>query len=288
MPHEGLVSDAARITWRHPYLWLLGLLGGGGGLLFTSVYLHQGPVSDPDLPTLALAALIEGLQLVYTIVAFLVSCVAGGALVRAAAEHDAGRPFRLGWAVQAGLRAFPAVLVVQLPVLVAGTIGLTALGLVVLLVIAAMRAMDTVGTLLTIVVGLNLLLGLLGVVVAASLLVTLASRAVVLEQRGPLRALARAWSLLGRHPSSLIIAWLVAALLALLPGLVLSVFESLTSGLVNPIGDVYVNFGTGAIDASAGGVVFGDVVAVLSGALGTYFGVYWTLVFRRLQAATPA
>jgi hypothetical protein len=285
MLHDGLVSSAARITWRHPYLWLLGLLGGGGGLFFTGFYQRLPPVSDPDL---VLAALVEGLQLMYTTIAFLVSCVAGGTLARAVAEHDAGRPFRLGWAMQAGLRAFPAVLVVQLPMFFAGTLGVAALGLVVLVVTAAMPAMDTVGTLVTIVGGLNLLLGLLGVAVMASLLVTLATRAVVLEQRGPVRALARAWSLLGRHLSSLIVAWLVAVLLALLPGLVLSVFESLASGLVNPIGDVYVSLGVGGIDASAGSTVFDDIVAVLSGALGTYFGVYWTLVFRRLQAAAQA
>src|SRR4029077_15725980 len=128
------LSRALRITWRRPWLWLLALLAGessGAGGSGSSSSSFQQPTggssgngagganfTPPDLGWLpgwlaGHAGLLLGIAvaiLVIGILLFLLSCVAEGALIRAAAELDQGQQVTLGRAWSAGIGSFWRVL----------------------------------------------------------------------------------------------------------------------------------------------------------------------------------
>src|ERR1700737_3006468 len=111
MNYGGMPPPALAISWRHKYLWLLALLAGDGamfGLQNAQGLSGRRNGGGSQLGTdasgqfsawaAAHAGLLWGgaivLALVF-IILLLVSAVANSALIRAAAEHDQGRPFGL-------------------------------------------------------------------------------------------------------------------------------------------------------------------------------------------------
>jgi hypothetical protein len=124
MRYDEIMSRAWAIVWRHSYLWLLGLLGGGEASLsplgfgpFEPNLRPSGNAPGP-LPLGTISAqvtnwlsthvtLLVGLAallFLYLLAYFVLSCVTTPALIRAAAEHDADRIFgsRLAWQVGSG------------------------------------------------------------------------------------------------------------------------------------------------------------------------------------------
>ena len=111
------VTRSFRIAWRHKYLWLIALFSGEGGAGFNSSF-NQGTGSRTGTPSTAqiqqqvttwvsehvgLIVFLIVLWVVLAVAFFILAAVCEGATVRAAAEHDAERPFGLGWAWRSGV-----------------------------------------------------------------------------------------------------------------------------------------------------------------------------------------
>jgi hypothetical protein len=302
MRYDEIVGRAWTILWRHRYLWLLGLLGGGeasfgfpglpgfgpSGGQPPTLRLGAVPAQLATWPSdhLALLVVLGVLLLAYALAYFLVSCAATPALVRAAAEHDAGRPFGLRIAWRVGVGTFPRLLGLRLLVLLAWLVALAILAA--LLGVTAVLAVSH-QTLAAIAAGLflaGLVLLLIPGGVALGLVVTLAVRAIVLEQLGVLAAIARGSQLLYRRLGRVLLLWFLQLALALVIGLALAAATLALGGLLVAIGiGGFAGFGVSGGLTTAVVLLFVLIVLTvpLAGAANTYLNVYWTLAFRRLE-----
>jgi hypothetical protein len=300
MQYGELITRAWTIVWRHRYLWLLGALGGGeagtsfggfgnvgNGANFGGGRGQVGQWAQQALP------LLFGLGIVLVIVAiayFLISCVATGALVRAAAEHDAERPFGLRTAWQVGTRTFAPILGLRLLALaIVFVVAIVLTGLVLAGVASLSGGSAVLGGL---AIGLFVLLAiaLIPAAIALSLVFTLATRAIVLEERRVLDALGRGVSLLSARLGRVLLVWLLGLLLGLAVGVLTGIAVAVAAiplALVGVI--VYAGFGTGAALTTGIPLVLMFTLAAIavSGAAGSYISTYWTLAFRRLELDAP-
>jgi hypothetical protein len=316
MPYGEVISRSFAIFWRHKYLWLLGALGGGeassGGGFGNLGNLFGGTGNGgagtggggggggPDLNALLLrwltqhlllVAVLVALLVVFFVVYFFVSCVATPATVRAAAEHDAERPFDLRLAWRAGGSVFLSILGLRLLTLLIGFLVLALFVLLLVLGLSSAAAGQGGGVGLAIALGVLLLLALIPFGIGFGLTLTLATRAIVLEERGLFPALGRGFQLLTHRLGRVLLLWLIQIALTLALGLVLGV---LSLALAVPLGVLLAvgYFGGGGLDGllTAGAiaiVVYLIGVTLLTGAGGAYTTTYWTLAFRRLETETP-
>ncbi len=306
MRYDEIVGRSWTIVWRYRYLWLLGLLGGGEasvglpGFSFPGTGMHfpggQPVASQPATVPVPFVTWLSGhvtllvtlgiLLLLYALAYFLVSCAATPALVRAAAEHDADRSFGFRVAWQVGLGTFPRILGLRLLVVLAWLVALAILaallGTTIALAVSHQIAAAIAAALLLVGLGLLLIPG----AIALGLIVTLAVRAIVLEQRRVLAGLARGAQLLYRRLGRVLLVWLLGLALGLMVGLVVSVVIAFLGALLAVIGiGSFAGLGTtgGLTTAAVLLFVFIVLAAPLAGAASTYLSVYWTLAFRRLE-----
>jgi hypothetical protein len=129
MDYTTLIGEAWRLTWRHRFLWLLGLLAGGAvGMPAATGGSGNGvrwETSQRELeqfnPTVAAAArdiatwaslnagllvFAAGLALLVFLALVVLSLIAQGGMARATADLALGQPSSLGRAWRAGLRLF--------------------------------------------------------------------------------------------------------------------------------------------------------------------------------------
>ena len=328
MQYGELITRSFAIAWRRRYLWLLAILGGadvtsGGGFNFSGAgnafsgggSTGGGASTGAGAPAAGSPAALQdavnavgrflqdnagtivllGAVLVVVAIAWwLLSCVTTGALVRATAEHDAERPFGLGVAWRTGLETFWAMLGLRLigvlwTIVVVGSIVGSIVGAVVLGVSAYLSNQAAV---LGAVITVGLLVG--AVLVLASIPVgiafILATRAVVLEQRGPLSALGRGFGLLWSRIGRVLLVWLLQVGLALAAGLGLAIVVIpvvlVLGGIVLAAG-VAGGVGAGVVVGIPVALLLFAVVLVLGALIGVYLSAYWTLAFRRLEIDAP-
>jgi hypothetical protein len=308
MPYWELVTRSFRISWRHKYLWLLAFFAGEGGGSFnfnssTSVPSRSnGGRNAPDVGAinqqisqwiaehvgLILAASVAIILL--AIAFFVLAAVCEGAVVRAAAEHDAERPFGLGWAWRAGTATMGAMIVFRLLLL--------ALALPLLIVFVALAIGFVVaisgqnGLLIALLVVFGILFVLASIVYLLLLffLDRLGTRALVLEQLGAMAALRRAYALITKRLGRLLLVWLVSIAVGTTVGIGLTIVGAI---LIIPA----VLF---AIAAYASGsavwwlvlvfaiLVLLPVLLVLSAFLAAQGSTFWTLAYRRMEIDQPA
>src|SRR5256886_10048928 len=118
MQYWEVVTRSFRISWNHKYLWLIALFSGEGGAGFNYSYNQRTggrPASTPNLTAIqqlvttwitdhiGLIIVLAVVWLVLVVAFFILAAVCEGATVRASAEHDAERPFGLGWAWRSGV-----------------------------------------------------------------------------------------------------------------------------------------------------------------------------------------
>jgi hypothetical protein len=301
MQYGELITRAWTIVWRHRYLWLLGALGGGeagtnfggfgnvgNGANFGGGRGQVGQWVQQALP------LLLGLGIVLFVVAiayFLISCVATGALVRAAAEHDAERPFGLRMAWHVGTRKFAPILGLRLlAFVIVLVVAIVLTGLVLAGVASLSGGGAAVLGALAIALAVLLVIALIPAAIAFSLVLTLATRAIVLEERRVFDALGRAVRLLSARLGRVLLVWLLGLLLGLAVGVITGIALAVAAiplALVGVI--VYAGFGTAATLTAAIPlvIVFALAAIAVSGAAGSYISTYWTLAFRRLELDAP-
>lgn len=317
MPYGEVISRSFSIFWRHRYLWLLGALGGGEavgggagsfsnvGNVFNGSSGSGGATGGGGSPAgadvgsqlsgwftdnLPLLIVLACLFLLFLIAYFFVSCIAAGATVRAAAEHDAERPFDLRLAWQAGRASFLSILGLRLMGLLAVLIALALLALLGLLGFVSAAAGQNAGIAVAVVLGILLTLALIPVAIGLTLALTLATRSIVLEQLRPFAALGRGTRLLFQRLGRVLLLWLIQVVLALALGIVAAIASFV---LLIPMAAI---LGIGyVVDGLEGALTTGAVLLLvyliatiaLNGAAGSYVSTYWTLAFRRLELQSP-
>lgn len=328
MEYGRLVGDAWRMTWRHRFLWLLGLFAGGasgysfnsgGGnvnsLIDDAVSGRRGPGGarpSPDaLPAeivrwfgdhlwvviLAVAALLA-LVLIF----FVASFFAQGGLTGATLELADGRDSSLRSALRTGRRLVWRYVGLWLVLVAVGIVVLLAVaayvGVAVLAVSAVQQPVWVIvpavlfGIVLALVVGLCLLI--FGVVV------TFAKRAIAFLDIGPITALGEGWRMLRASPGTSLLVWLLDLVLNIASTVIIT-FVALALLLLLAIPALIAWFGLGSNGGSAlypllgygavAGLAWVVAIWVLSGVAASFHWSYWTLAFLRLRAdavAAPA
>src|SRR2546422_7570105 len=140
MQYWEVVTRSFRISWNHKYLWLIALFSGEGGAGFNFSY-NQRTTGTPVSPAqfqqqvttwindhIGLIVFLIVLWLVLVIAFFILAAVCEGATVRAAAEHDAERPFGLGWAWRSGVTTMWVIVRFRLLLAALGLPGVLFLG----------------------------------------------------------------------------------------------------------------------------------------------------------------
>jgi hypothetical protein len=305
MRYGEVIQRSLSIFWRFRYIWLLGALGGGEtvgggfgnfGVTGQSSGSGNGTSSLPDQfsaefgqwfsADLPLLGALLGLLVLFLVVYLVLSCATVGATVRAAAEHDAERPFGLGLAWQAGWQTF-------LPILGLRLLGFL-LALPALALIGGVAALATLSAIqgsadgiVTAILAAIIVVPMLGVAaIVLGVVWTLATRSIVLEQRGVGGALRRGFGQLSSRLGRVTLVWLIALGVGILSGLGAGVLAGL---LLLPfllvLAATYAALGVDAA-LSVGAVLallYIIGVVMLNGAVGSFLTTYWTLAFRRLE-----
>jgi hypothetical protein len=296
MPYWDVVTRSFKIAWNHKYLWLVAFFAGesGGNLTFN----YSPPTNkSPDLPAMQEQAtswvsdhtgLIVALGLAWLVLAiglFILGAVCEGATIRGSAEHDAERPFGLRPAWTMGVHTMWAIVRFRL-VLLALYLPLFILVVAWLvgLVVALLR--QDAGLLLSLVVG-GLLLFLVFFIYAVYLLFIdrFGSRAIILEERKALPAVARAHRLLFRRFGRSLLVLILSLAIALA---IVIVLGCLSSVLVLPLLlAIYASSATGSAAfwpvLILTAIVLIPVYLAVGGFLAAQSSTYWTLAFRRLD-----
>jgi hypothetical protein len=294
--YENLLTRSFAILRRKLWLWPLALLagetssggGGGGNVSFQS----RGPTSGgpPDLSWVpqwyadraSLFAEIAVAFLVVLVVWFLVSCIASGALLSAAARVDAGEQVTFGDAWQTGLRAFRRVLAFKL---------LLAAGFLVPILLLALPPLvglfgGSRGLLLGLLLDLPLLIAYFYWSAFLGWFAELAVRACVLDELGAWNAFAAAWALLKRRFPRIALTTVVFIGVGIGIGLVTSIlFAFVEAPVVGAVAGAAYEGRWSEIPATIGFwlAILVPVSLAVSSAVGAYFATGWTLAYRRFD-----
>jgi hypothetical protein len=304
MQYGDLITRSFTIVWRHRYLWLLAVLGGadvgaGGNGAYDNLggignLAGSGGTSPPAAQFLqeraVLVAALGAVVLLVAIALLVLSCITTGALVRASAEHDAERPFRHGMGWRAGAGTFWAILGIRLlGVLWALLVAAVVIAFVVLGVVSYLNG-QAAALAAVISAGIVVLVALLVASVAVGIVLILAVRAAVLEERGPIAAVGRGVRLLRTRPERVLLVWLLQAGLGTGAGLGLAIVAIPVIVFV-AIPVVVAAVAGGPVAAVLVGVPLGLAVTAafvtVSGTIGAYLSTFWTLAFRRLELDPP-
>lgn len=310
MDYGRLIGQAWRLTWRHRFLWVLGLFapstvgscspgpGGGGGAQWRAGPEDLRQVS-PDMESvlrlggrwleqnLGLVLFVAILAALLGLAVLVISFVAQGGMARATAELARGRRISPGEAWRVGLRLFWRYLALWLLL-----IGLF------LLVAVAVAAVGAVGFALaellgepvrTILAVLGALLAFLLVLIAipfflaVGIVAAFAQRAIAVENVGPIAGLGAGLRLLREHLGTSALVWLINLALSIGAGLAIALGAIL---LLLPLGAMaavlfaivglspaFISYLVAAVLALIAGVWFLGAVA------NTFFWNYWTLTY---------
>jgi hypothetical protein len=317
MPYWEIVTRSFGIAWQRKYIWLIALFSGeGGGASFnysqsttrppagttggsgtgtgqvelTQVTDQVGAfVSTHAALLLALAVL----SLVLIIGFFLLAAICEGATVRAAAEHDAERPFGLGIAWRVGVSLMWTMVRFRLLLI---ALGLPLLVLFLGFIAGLVFAIATSSTGAAIPLALaGLVLLVVGVpyLIYLFFLDRLGSRALVLEQLAARASLARAHRLLRKRLGRVLLVWLVSIGVGIALGIGLACAFAIVA-----IPLVLIGIGVGTASSAAliplivlGVILLLPLALLVNGFVAAQGATYWTLAFRRLDvdyASAPA
>jgi hypothetical protein len=297
MQYWEIVTHSFQIAWRYKYLWLLASFSGeaGGGFNFSTG--NTGPVPNtagggsPDFngamnqvttwinANIGAIALLGALSFVLVVVLFVLAAVCEGALVRAAAEHDAERSFGLRTAWSSG--RYTMSVIIRFRLILIGLWLPVAIAFIAI-VGGAVFAFTTnnVGAGIALTgVGLLLLLATIPYAIYLFLLDRVGSRAVILEQLQARAALGRAHGLIRRRLGRVLLLWLVSIVVGIAVGLAFGCVFALAF-LPVVIVTVVAKSAVGLVLVILVGLVIAFPVA---GFLGAQSSTFWTLAFRRLD-----
>jgi hypothetical protein len=316
MEYGRIVREAWQITWRHPFLWILGLFAGGaassslnfqgGGQTGAAPWRDVGAllprgadVRAADLTRWAgdhigLIAGAVGLVLLIGLVMLAISLIAQGGLAGATAELAAGRESTAGRAWRTGLHLFwrYAGLWLLLALTIVVVVGLLAsfAALVVVLSSAVEQAAWVIAP--AIVVGFVLVLAGLAAGLAVSMVVPFAQRAIAVQDVGPLAALAEGWRVVRAHPGTSLLVWLLDVGLSIASALVIGLAMLVTIMVLTvPAIGMWAAFAWSTptiVYLVLAGAVALAILLTLASVSNTFIWSYWTLAYLRLRSQPQA
>jgi hypothetical protein len=284
-----LISRGFSITWRHRWLWLLGVFAGTGGGSFS--YGGNGSsgggssgqaISDFIARNLALLLLAAGVVFVLVLIAIVISFIARPAAIWAALELDGGHEVTLGEAWRFGrsrawryVRLALLVLVIFFGILVGAAI-----------LVLVDFLLFQVAVVLGVLVLIPLVLFGIGLLVLLALGLRWANYLLVVRDLDATDALRASWYLFWRHKGDTFVIGLVVGVVTLGIGIASFVIATLVS--IPGIAMLVIGFqGAGStllIGAGALWVILigGAVVVVSSGFLGAFGEVVNAMACRDL------
>jgi hypothetical protein len=312
MKYDKLIRDSWTLTWRHRFLWILGVLAGGGVSLPAFNWLPTTSGQSTSAPPLevppALAAfgqsaaawalanigLLVSLGILLTgvlLVLLVISFVAKGGMARATADLATGHPSSLGRAWRAGVHCFWRYVGLWLVVVLAALVVAILVAAVAAVLVGLFLANGPVtGIAVGAIVGLPLLAVLIVGGVCASIIVEFAQRAIAVEDVGAIGALRSGYSLMRLHLGESALTWVInfgltaACGAAYVAGLVVTLIVLGAVGVaifaMAGIGTVTIAYiGLGGLLLLLGGLL-------VSGISNTFFWNYWTLAYLNLSGRT--
>lgn len=300
MQYWDIVLRSFRISWNHKYLWLIALFSGESSAGFNFSYSQPQPSSNgraPDFAAaqqqvttwlsdhIALVAFVVIAWLLLAIAFFILGAICEGATVRASAEHDAERPFNLGWAWRSGITTMWVIVRFRLLLI---ALGLPLLLLVVGLVIGFIAALanGNAGATIGLVLG-SVLLALLGIpyVIYLFFLDRLGTRAAVLEQLAATASIARGHRLLFKRLGRTLVVWLLSIAVSIVLGIALACIGAIVFVPLFLGGAALLATGSGAfwLLVVVAVLIFLPLYLVVAGFVSAQSSTYWTLAFRRLD-----
>jgi hypothetical protein len=276
------VSAAFQVVGRYRFLWFYGFFAasGGGGSGGGNWSEDAGPwVRDFFMQRIELLVLIILGIILLALILIVMSVISRGALIGSAAEAaSGGRPtFRGAW--KTGLRY-------ALPIF-----GLAILSFIVVLLVTVVciipvvlpLAAGSAGIAIAIVIAVILFLPYLAFLIAVTLTVTYAERAIVVDGMQFIDAIGEGWRLLRSRMGESFVYWLIG----LLAGIVFTVgIIFILVVVATPL----VVLGTqNLVAALAIGIPLAFVImAFANGIFGTYIYSYWTFAYLALREESVA
>ncbi len=308
MPYWDIVARSFRIAWKHKYLWLIGLLSGeGGGFSFnysqgtTRTTTPGRPAPSPDFAAvqqqiatwiadhIALLVLIAVAWLILVVALFILGAICEGATVRAAAEHDAERPFGLGWAWRSGRTTMWAIVRLRLLILALSLPLIVLFAGLAIGVFAALVSKNYVAVLPLVLLGLALVLVAIPYAIYVSFLDRFGARALVLEQLAARPSIVRAHRLLRKRLGRSLLVWLISIGVSIALGIGLACALALVAVPFFILGAFIATGSSAAIVPLVilGVVLLVPIALVVQGFVAAEISTYWTLAFRRLDLDYP-
>jgi len=269
-----IISHTFSIAWRHNWLWLLGVFGGGAGVSFggprfgTNFGVNFGPgvhTTSPSAEQISafirdnLGLIITGgvALLVFILVLVVISWIAVPASVWAAVRLDAGEPVRLGEAWSQGLRRFWAVLRLFVLRFLIG-LALAVIGFFLFLIGVAIHAAAGPASLVALIpLGFLLYLALLVAYLIVALALAWSERMLVLLGLGAIESFQASWWIFWRHKLDTFVFALVMGIVALAVGIGVVI----GAGILAIPGIILLV--AGVVGSQTGFAVFGVVLIVL-------------------------
>ncbi len=302
MPYWELVTRSFKIAWRYKYLWLLALFAGEAG---GASYNYSQSTSQQDRPLrqpadlrafyqpfldwlnshagllVATAVLVVALWIAF----FVLAAVCEGAVVRAAAEHDAERPFGLGIAWRCGRATMGTILRLRLLLIaLALPVGVASIALILGLILT--WTSKNAGFLILLLLLVLFVLASIPYILYLHLLDRLGTRAVVLEQLTAARAaLGYGHRLLRKRLGRVLLVWLVTIAIGFVAGIALLIPTALVILPVVLIGIATYSVGgpTFWLLGAFALLILVPVFLAIAAFLAAQVSTFWTLAYRRLE-----
>jgi hypothetical protein len=311
MDYGQLIREAWQMTWRHRFLWPLGLLAGGvtGGSYGGGW--GGGPAQRPDEPrspapptpgvdltpadvarwaaeNAGLIAAAVAVLALLGLLLLIVSVIAQGGMARATIDLAGGRETTFGGTWRAGRRLFWRFVGLWLLLAAAGLVVAAVVGGFAALVAGLAAAGDAgwPAALVGLAVGLPLVLAGIVAGVVVSIILPYAQRAIAVGGIGPLAALRAGWLVLRAHPGASLLVWLLNLALGIAAGLAIGIaMLAVLVVLGIPGALVWSVAGFGAPTVAylvVGGLLALAALLTLIGLSNAFFWSYWTLAYLRL------
>lgn len=295
MDYGKLISRAVRITIRHRFLWLLGILAGGSGFNFSYSGDSGGDYTEPFPEVLQraldwfsahlyVAILLTVIFFLIFIFFIVISIMATGGLIASVAETERRQPVSFMAAMKAGYHAFWRLL---------GVGVLIALGIMSPIVFSALPIVALVlgkHYLAAVAVGLLLLPIIIVVAIYLGLVLIYAQRFAVVQAAGVITSLTSAHHLLCSFKKEVLLVWLIAIALGMgitFASIVVIILIALPSVALGAL--IYTTLGLIPTLAFAliPALVLLAAILLMTGISGAFRSSYWTLAHLDLTKISP-
>lgn len=316
MDYGALVNRSFQITWRHKYLWVLGLLAGsgaqtcsGGNFNVPASFPETGDVPSPSpdelgdvaaevagqfvqflaeyWPVLLLALVILG---IIALVFWVLSLISQAGLIAAVGRIEAGEQVSLGRAWHSGVSIFWRFLglwliAIGLAIAVAAVVGVVIFTTVVAAGVAGEEPTGRMVVLLVLLGTLGILL-LIPVAIVVSIIFAFAQRAVAVDGYGSIAAIGRGWEVFRSRLGDTLLTWVIGVAMLIAAGIgvvIVLAFPAIPLALFVVGLVMTVGLNTTTIIAIGSAVLLLLLLAVVvSSPVNTFFWTYWTLAYLRL------